>query len=349
MKKTITINLGGIVFYIDEDAYGLLHRYLENIRLFFKKKGEDKEIVADIESRMAELLSENITHPNQPITQSDVEAVINQIGQPEDFYDEEADSNTSNKQENQSESKREGFEEAYKYKKNKKFFRNPDDKIFGGVASGLAAYFGVDVVIVRVILLALLFAAGTSFWIYLFLWIFIPEAKTAIEKLQMYGKDITVENIGKQVNYETEYETEPNRSNRPIDNMFRGLGCFMKGIIFIVLIALTPVWVVLFVVLFGLVLAAIAGTSALVAVFGEPFTNIVIQTPTPTLYTLFLVIGIPIGVAIYALLRLAINKLPPISNPVKWILVILWFILLIVLMSTNQSPVLDLWRVSSIV
>lgn len=349
MKKTITINLGGIVFYIDEDAYGLLHRYLENIRLFFKKKGEDKEIVADIESRMAELLSENITHPNQPITQSDVEAVINQIGQPEDFYDEEADSNAGNQQENQSESKKGGFEEAYKYKKNKKFFRNPDDKIFGGVASGLAAYFGVDVVIVRVILLALLFVAGTSFWIYIFLWIFIPEAKTAIEKLQMYGKDITVENIGKQVNYETEYETEPNRSNRPIDNMFRGLGCFMKGVVLFVLLTLTPVWIVLFLVLLGLALAAIAGTTAVVSIFGEPFANVIIQTPAPSLYTLFLLIGIPFGVGIYALLRLAITKLPPISNLLKWILVILWFILLVVFISTHDGQALEFWRVTSIV
>ena len=356
MKKTITINLGGIVFYIDEDAYELLSRYTENIRLFFKNKAEGNEVVSDIESRLAELLSERITHPNQPITVKDVEEVINQVGQPEDFYDgddEEPVSSKANETERESESKsnKTKFEDACKYKYNKKFYRNPDDKILGGVASGLAAYFNIEVMIVRVILLALLFAAGSSAWLYIFLWIFIPEAHTAIEKLRMQGKDITVENIGKQVSNEGEYESsKSSKSNSEsfINSLFRGLGCMVKGFLIFLLIILTPVWIVIFIALVAVLFAAIIGGTAFIGFLGEPIASVIVQTPVSMVASLVLIIGIPIGVAIYSLLKLGF-KLPPISTTAKWILFIVWIISFILFGVGNAGLLSNWWTVYAMI
>lgn len=354
MKKTITINLGGIVFYIDEDAYDLLNRYTENIRLFFNNKSEGKEVVSDIESRLAELLSKRITHPNQPITVIDVEEVINQVGQPEDFYDGGEDESVSSKttqeeKESESKSTKSKFEDAYKYKDNKKFYRNPDDKILGGVASGLAAYFNIDVMIVRVLLIALVFVAGSSIWLYIFLWIFIPEAHTAIEKLRMQGKDITVENIGKQVNYgDEEYESSRSHSDSFVNNLFRALGCVVKGFFIFLLIVLTPVWLIIFVALLTVLFAAIIGGSTLIGLVGEPLASAIIQTPVSMVAPLVLIIGIPVGVALYALLKLGF-KLPPISTTAKWILFIVWIISFILFGIGNAGIISNWWTVYAMI
>lgn len=358
MKKTITINLGGIVFYIDEDAYDLLGRYTENIRLFFKNKVDGKEVVGDIESRLAELLSERITHPNQPITISDVEEVINQVGQPEDFYDGDDDDSTSKstqeeaqqetQKESESKSSKTKFEDAYKYKYNKKFYRNPDDKILGGVASGLAAYFDIDVMIVRVLLLALLFVAGSSAWLYIFLWIFIPEAHTAIEKLRMQGKDITVENIGKQVSNDGDSEAGKYRSDNFINSLFRGLGCVVKGFLIFLLIVLTPVWLLIFAALLAVLLATIVGGSALIGVLGEPLASTIVHTPISMVAPLVLIIGIPVGVALYALLKLGF-KLPSISSTAKWILFIVWIISFIIFGIGNAGIISNWWTVYAMI
>ncbi|MAD96017.1 MAG: transcriptional regulator [Flavobacteriaceae bacterium] len=188
MNKTININLGGFFFHIDETAYQKLKRYLEAISKSLSDDPQGKnEIIADIEARISELLSEKITDARQVVNEGDIDEIIKIMGQPEDYNDaEEAYSQSS-----------------YSYERNystgKKLFRDPDDKFLGGVASGLSHYIGIDVIWVRLALLALFFGAGFGFLIYVILWILLPEARTTAEKLQMEGTPINIDNIERKI------------------------------------------------------------------------------------------------------------------------------------------------------
>ena len=191
MNKTININLGGFFFHIDETAYQKLKRYLEAISKSLSDDPQGKnEIIADIEARISELLSEKITDSRQVVNDGDIDEIINIMGQPEDYSDAEESHNQS----------------SYSYERNsstgKKLFRDPDDKFIGGVASGLAHYIGIDVIWVRLGFLALFFGGGFGFLIYVILWILLPEAKTTAEKLQMEGTPINIDNIEKKIREE---------------------------------------------------------------------------------------------------------------------------------------------------
>ena len=137
MKKTLTVNLGGTVFNIDEDAYRLLDNYLNNLKLHFRKHSSAEEIVDDIELRISELFAEKLQTGAQVITITDVEEVIARMGKPEDM---DTDTEPSS-------------DENTKTTGHRRFFRNPDDKVLGGVASGIAAYLGWDVVPLRLLLI----------------------------------------------------------------------------------------------------------------------------------------------------------------------------------------------------
>ncbi|QOD61886.1 PspC domain-containing protein [Polaribacter haliotis] len=191
MNKTININLGGFFFHIDEVAYQKLKRYLESISRSLSDDPQGKnEIIADIEARISELLSEKITDARQVVNESDIDDIIAIMGQPEDYAEaEEAYDNSS-----------------YSYTRNsasgKKLFRDGDDKFIGGVASGIAHYFDVDTIWIRLGLLALFFGAGFGVILYIILWILLPEAKTTAEKLQMEGEPVNIDNIEKKIREE---------------------------------------------------------------------------------------------------------------------------------------------------
>lgn len=190
MKKTVTANINGIELRIDEDAYEKLNRYLFVIRSYFSNSAERDEIMGDIEARIAEMFKENITATKSVITIADVENMIAVMGQPEAFAEGSDNLNESTSASFTTE----------KEEKQKRLFRDPDEKILGGVCSGVAAYFGIDPVWMRILFVASFFLYGTSFWIYIILWIIIPKAKTAADKLSMRGEPINIENISKTVN-----------------------------------------------------------------------------------------------------------------------------------------------------
>ncbi len=189
MNKTININLGGIFFHIDEIAYQKLKLYLDAIRrsLSDDPQGRD-EILNDIELRIGELLSERITNDRMVINDSDIDEITKIMGRPEDYsVDEEL------------------FEDEPKYRSStssKKLFRDSDDKFLGGVCSGLAHYFGMDVIWMRLLWLVLFFFFGTGFLIYILLWILIPQAETTAEKLQMKGEPVNISNIERKIREE---------------------------------------------------------------------------------------------------------------------------------------------------
>ncbi len=185
MKKTLTANISGTVFHIEEDAYDTLQRYLANIRAQFGGTTGRDEIMADIEARIAELFSERLDEKRQVVSLADVEHVMSIMGQPEDFADGEAGDEAPSAGQEQTGSQQ---------RTRKRFFRDPEDKWVGGVLGGFAAYIGMDPLILRLIYLVLLFL-GIGWFIYLLLWILVPKADSAADFLQMRGEAVTVENI----------------------------------------------------------------------------------------------------------------------------------------------------------
>lgn len=174
MKKTININLAGFVFYIDEDAYETLQKYLNNIRTYLGNTEGREEIIDDIESRIAELFSEK---QKQVITLNEVNEVIEVMGQPEDYMSEE-----------------EPEEKTAGQQSSKRLYRDPDSTVLGGVCSGVGHYLNIDAVWIRLIFLAMIWS-GVSILFYFILWAIIPKAETTAQKLEMKGKAATFSNI----------------------------------------------------------------------------------------------------------------------------------------------------------
>jgi phage shock protein PspC (stress-responsive transcriptional regulator) len=187
------MNLSGIIFHIEEDAYDKLNKYLSTIKRYFSTTEGRDEIMGDIESRIAEMLQEKVSNAKQAVLLADVESIIAVMGKPEDFAAENE----------QQESKQQSAQSEYTYKR--RLFRDPDDRILGGVCSGIANYFDIDPIWIRGIFAIAFFVFGSGFLLYAILWMIMPLAKTTAEKLQMRGEKVDINNIGKAVNEEFTY------------------------------------------------------------------------------------------------------------------------------------------------
>jgi phage shock protein PspC (stress-responsive transcriptional regulator) len=186
MKITVSINLGGYSFNIDEDAYTELKSYLKNLELHFAGEESSSEIISDIETRMAELFRTKITNYKQVINIDDVRQVISVLGTPEDISD------------NEDPSAREKFSSPGYHR----MYRDTDHRIIGGVCSGMGAYWNIDPIIIRVIFVALILAGGIGALVYLILYIVLPEAKTTAQKIEMKGNPVNIHNIKDSVKKE---------------------------------------------------------------------------------------------------------------------------------------------------
>jgi phage shock protein PspC (stress-responsive transcriptional regulator) len=257
MKTTIKINLSGQIFTLDEDAYQILKDYLDSISSRFRDTEEGLEIIEDIESRIAELFQEKISEKKQVITIDDVRAIVDVMGQPEEILDEEGSTEDQ------------GSSTYTKGKKSRKFYRDPDNTAIGGVCSGLAAYFGIEIWLMRLLWVVFFFATGGGlmFILYIVLWIAVPKAYTAAEKLEMRGEKVTVSNIEKTV--KEEYETvkenvkegyqkvkdsnELKKTKSVLDEIL-----FVFGKFFLILFK-----IILFIIGFSLIIAGVVTLSAL--------------------------------------------------------------------------------------
>ena len=188
MNKTVNINLAGISFHLDENAYGKLSRYLDAIRRSLKHGDGREEIMQDIETRIAELFSEKIEFQSQVIGMKELDEVIAVMGQPEDYeVDDELFEDVPPASGSYSKSKR---------STSKQLFRDIDDKYIGGVSSGLGHYIGVDALWIRLLWIVLVLAGlGSPILVYILLWILVPAAETTSEKLKMTGEPINISNI----------------------------------------------------------------------------------------------------------------------------------------------------------
>lgn len=182
MNKIIQINLAGQAVSIDEQAYQKLSEYLKQLENHFASTPDGSEILGDIESRIAELFFSKLKKGNAFINDTDVTEAITLMGTPsdmgiEDEYEEQASNQTSSA------------------KTSKKLFRDPNDRVLGGVCSGLAAYFGMDTSLMRVITILLVVFAGLPIFIYIILWAVLPEATSPQDRYRMYGDATTVNDI----------------------------------------------------------------------------------------------------------------------------------------------------------
>ncbi len=197
MNKTVTINISGIIFHIEEEAYDKLSKYLNTIKGYFSKADGGSEIMSDIEARIAEMLQGKTSAIKQVVLMSDVDFVMDNMGKPEEFAgDEQTNSNNT--------TNTDYTENVSNEPVKKRLYRDGDSKVLGGVCSGIGHYFGFDPVWLRIALALLLVFAGTGVLIYIILWIAIPEAKTMTEKLAMKGEKADINNISKAVKEEAE-------------------------------------------------------------------------------------------------------------------------------------------------
>lgn len=330
MKRTLTINLGGSVFTIDEDAYQLLDQYLSNLRLHFKEEAESKEVLHDFELRINELFSEKIRLGHQIITIEMVEEVIKKMGSPEEIFGEDDEMHAPYN---------EVKEEVVDTTLGKKLFRDPDDKILGGVLSGLAAYYGADVVPLRIaaILLAF-FSSGITIPLYLALWIIIPIAQTATDKLRMRGESVTIENIGKTVTQQFEQlkqttdafskSIEPKSFLRKAGEVFINIVGILAKIFLIILgIIFLPAALIGILILIVVMIALFAGGSAsafqLFPSITSGFMEMSPMYASIGSISMIVALGIPLATLIYQALK---NKMkwPPMNQAVTWTLIIVW-------------------------
>jgi phage shock protein PspC (stress-responsive transcriptional regulator) len=201
MKKTIIVTINGIIFHVDEDAYEVLQSYLDTLRHYFSAESGAAEIIEDIEARIAELFQPRISEAKQSISLQDIDEIIEILGKPEDI----AGANDENYEARES-------HESSTRKSNRRLYRDPEHSVLGGVCAGLGAYFAVDMVVFRLLFIVFLFAGGASVLVYLILWIAVPAAFTAAQKLEMHGEEVNISNIERT--FRREYQQVKNNLSR---------------------------------------------------------------------------------------------------------------------------------------
>jgi phage shock protein PspC (stress-responsive transcriptional regulator) len=341
MKKTLSINISGFVFHIDEDAYEKLHRYLEAIKSHFRGFEGRDEVIADVEARVAEILQKKISANKEVITIEDVDEVIGILGQPGDFAMDE-DTAAQN--------------ESVYSRLPKRLYRDPERKVIGGVASGLGAYFNIDPVWVRVIFLFSILISGFGLLVYLILWLVVPEARTTAERLEMRGEPVNISNIEKSLGDEVHEfknkfkdfkskakstyrkQKEEFKSHRP-DQFLDGIGEIGRVILRIFLIFLGFVILLLGILLtinylsifFHYPVIAYMGqagiqTFPLYSIIERVFAN---DADLQTFATgLMVLIGIPLIMMLWAGIRLIFNL--PRARFIRGIAALLWFCALVI-------------------
>ena len=333
MKKTIHINLAGQPYVIDEPAFDLLHTYIEALKKKFTIEAEQREILADIEARMAEVFAQRMGKTRQVVSEEDVQYVTTLLGKPEDIAGEtEHSAATSSSTTTTAPSS-----STYTGPVEKKLFRDTDNKFVGGVISGLCHYFGwgdptwIRIGIVGIAVLSIFAHLGVGFPIavvYFILLIVIPKALTSAEKLQMRGEPVTIATIEKEVR--EAMTTAAHSANTLIKD--DNIGGKLLTILMLVLKAIGKLFMVLvFVVCFFLMLGLVSSFFGLSVLSSTSLTE-VWQLLVNSRYTIMafnvgmlLVIGIPLAGLMYSAIRYLAGS--QVRNPIlRRVAVACWFV-----------------------
>jgi len=336
MKKIININLASRLIPIEDSAYEILRQYLESLKRYFAREAGADEIVSDIESRIAELFQEKLKKGAHCITDEDVEAIKASMGTPEQFEETAAGEEAQSGQTQQ--------QEPVMGRPRKRLYRDPDNKVLGGVCSGLGAYLNVDPVVFRIIFALLAIGGfGSGILVYFILWIATPEANTAAEKLEMRGERVDLNNIRATVQDEINSlkgqfknvgedmrnfsQGRGRQVGNDIERIFRG---FITGLGKVLLFVTKGfIYFLAAVILFSLIIAGIVIAASSAALF--PLKSLLLASPLQnTLFwpAVILLSGIPV----VALVMFLIRKLTGIKQTNRYVgytLSFLWVIGLI--------------------
>jgi phage shock protein PspC (stress-responsive transcriptional regulator) len=337
MNKTVNINIGGLFFHIDEDAFQKLSRYFDAIKRSLSNSSGKDEIMKDIEMRVAELFTERQKSDKHVINIKDVDEVVTVMGQPEDYrIDDDGDEKTQTNFTSPS--------------GKRKLYRDQDKGLIGGVCTGLGHYFGVDAVWIKIAFIVLVLAGfGTGILAYLILWIVTPAAVSTTEKLEMTGEPVNISNIERKVREEFENvssrlknadfdkmgnqirSTTESAGNKIGDVITSIFGAFAKvlGALIMVFSAIS---------LFGICIAAVVlmFSSSLPenTLFNHISTPIGFETPLWIQGLLFLfAFGIPMFFILYLGLKLLITNLKSIGSILKYGLLAIWVVAVGILIS----------------
>ncbi len=335
MNKTVNINLGGMIFHIDENAYHKLQNYLNAVRRSFAGASGEDEIIADIENRIAELFSEKLQHDRQVVSNKEVDEVIEVMGQPEDYrvdediFDEEPKTSTTSNVK-------------------RKLYRDVDNRYIGGVASGLGHYFGIDAVWVRVALILLsIFTWGGIPIVYIFLWVLVPEARTTAEKIAMTGDPVNISNIEKKIKegFDSASDTVKNVDYQKYGNKAQnGISTFFDAIgnIFMTLFKVFGKFIGILLIMLGTitVVSLLVGmfTMSSFDLFNLGFLDqleLYDYAPVWPLWIIsilsFFAVGIPFFFIAYLGLKILVTNLKSIGNIAKFTLLGIWLLSIITL------------------
>jgi len=331
MNKTIIININGIVFHIEEDAYEILKNYMTDVKRHFMNSADSLEITTDIENRIAEMFSEILERENkQVIVEQDVNLVVEQMGSVADFENADEDAGTDSN--------------SFGYKNNsesRRLFRDPDDHLIGGVCAGIANYFDIDVVWIRLAFALTTVFAGSGLILYLILWIVVPKAVTRADRMSMKGEKQNLKGFKK--NFEEELSSvKQNFSNfhneaRPFiyktrdfaGDFFHHLGVFFRGAgrVFVKMLG-----VIILMMCFGSVVFIIVVTVAFTVLGKEPdgffpFNVIHNELANRVYIAAFLVVLIPVISIIMVTLK-GIFNVGNIGRSTGSVFLIIWIIAL---------------------
>ncbi len=342
MKKTLTINLNNIVFHIDDDAYDMLQSYLADVEKHLSDD-EKKEVMADIEARIAEIFSDSLKRNKTVINLEDVEEIINVLGKPNQFSSDEEDD--ANPKTNTQQSAGNGERRS----SSRRFYRDPENAVLGGIASGIAAYFSWDVTWVRIgIILLSLLSIGHGILIYFIVWLIAPKAVTVAQRLEMQGEDVTVENIKSEINNVKNYvESDKFKQSASgfgekflevIRTIIKVLAGFIGGIIGLIgIILAASLLFVLVTLLF--VPGIIAGFSPEIA---AEWTALSGDNGILMVISLLLVIGTPVFMIVYWSINLLGRKNYEHSLTTSLVALLLWLAGLFMLYSVGAKTFVKL-------
>ncbi len=247
MKQTLTINLNGIVFHIDNDACERLQDYLLKVEKKLGTTDDAQDVMRDIEARVGELFTDMLHKGGvQVVNDQMVRQVMEQLGSPEAFADDEADGEESASRNTQSASH-----------VAKRLYRDEDNELLGGVCAGLGTYLGIDAVWIRLLFVFFTVVYGAAFFLYILLWVIVPAARTAAQRLEMRGVEPSVGNIEQEVRRTKDEEP----SNKGC--LRSGISLLLKGFVGICLLFTVP-GLLFMVFILGVVLVALIG-----ALFGS--------------------------------------------------------------------------------
>jgi phage shock protein PspC (stress-responsive transcriptional regulator) len=322
MNKAINVNLAGMVFFINEDAYQFLQKYLEQVKAALTgTKSEIDEVMSDVENRIAELLKQRLTGVKEVADMEDIKYATEIIGSPSDFGSGNANKSTD-----------EGGQRQSIWKK--RLYRDADNNVFGGVCSGLAHWLDIDTVLMRILFVILFFVGGSAILIYIILWIIIPKAKTELQKREMRSgvKDFAGVN---------ERSKEPSSKS---GDFFSFAGDFLKNALKalakVVLVILGVIFAIIgIVIILALVLGATVGFSAPFAFdnLSMFFYEFSFGPMLAAKFFISLLAIIPAAILIYAGVLLLMRK--RFDRRIGITALLLWFVSLIVVIGLIISNV----------